>query len=110
MMFLALAMANDVFAQDQAEPSGRFYGPLVSGAWAAKTPQVTGQKLFHGVLPRTVVQPQPATSPCSVPLLEAQIPKDGHFTIRQLSPQMDKLAPMPQAKVPAPSCDFSSPR
>src|SRR5712692_10539418 len=102
-MFLALAMGCGTFAQEPTEPSGRFYGPLVSGAWATKTPRLNRQELFPGVLPRTVVAPRLLTSLCSVPLLEAQIPNDVHFTIGQLTPRMDKLAPMPQARVPAPS-------
>ena len=44
-------------------------------------------------------------SPCSIPLLEAQIPKDIHFTIRQFRPRPDQLGPMPTVKVPAPACD-----
>jgi len=43
-------------------------------------------------------------SPCSIPLLEAQIPKDTDFTIRQYRPRMDQLAPMPKVNPPAPSC------
>ena len=42
--------------------------------------------------------------PCSIPLLEAPIPKDTHFMIRQFRPRMDKLAPMPMLNGPAPSC------
>src|SRR6266852_5537470 len=109
VILVALAICSSTFAQEPAAPSGRFYGPLVTGAWPAKTPRVNRQKLLPGVVPRTVVPPQPAASPCSVPLLEAQIPKDLHFSIRQLLPRMDKLAPMPPARVPAPSCDLSLP-
>jgi len=47
-------------------------------------------------------------SPCSIPLLEAQIPKDRHFFIEQTRPRMDKLAPMPNVNVPAPSCADTS--
>ena len=43
-------------------------------------------------------------SPCAIPLLEAQIPKNNDFTIRQIRPRMDKLVPMPNVKVPAPAC------
>lgn len=42
--------------------------------------------------------------PCSIPLLEAQIPKDTHFMIRRLRPRMDALTPMPTVSGPAPSC------
>ena len=44
-------------------------------------------------------------SPCSIPLLEAQIPKDRHFFIGQIRPRMDRLVPMPKVDVPAPACD-----
>jgi hypothetical protein len=43
--------------------------------------------------------------PCSIPLLEAKIPKDIHFTIRQLRPSLDQLGPMLTVKPPAPACD-----
>jgi hypothetical protein len=45
---------------------------------------------------------QPRT--CSVPLLEAQIPKDIHFFIKQIRPSKNQIASMPQAQTPAPSC------
>jgi len=44
-------------------------------------------------------------SPCSIPLLEAPIPKDRHFFIGQIRPRMDRLVPMPKVNVPAPGCD-----
>jgi hypothetical protein len=43
--------------------------------------------------------------PCSIPLLQAQIPKDIQFTIRQFRPLPDQLGPMPTVKAPAPACD-----
>ena len=43
-------------------------------------------------------------SPCAIPLLEAKIPKDTHFMVRQLRPRKDQLAPMPKVNGPAPSC------
>jgi len=99
---ILLIGAASAFAQQQAEPSGRFYGPLVSGNWATKTLQQKARVVLS--------QPIILSQPCSVPLLEAEIPHDVHFTIRQLPPRLDKLAPMPQATLPAPSCDFASPR
>ena len=36
-MLLALTASTNTFAQEAAQPKGRFYGPLVSG-WAAKLP------------------------------------------------------------------------
>jgi len=43
-------------------------------------------------------------SPCSIPLLEAPIPMNNGYTIRQSRPRMDRFVPMPNLKVPAPSC------
>jgi hypothetical protein len=87
--------AATAFAQQQTEPSGRFYGPLASGNWAPKTLQLKA---------RVVPQPTILSQPCSVPLLEAQIPNDVHYTIQQITPNAEKMAPMPQATLPAPPC------
>jgi len=58
-------MEKLILAQEQSEPSGHFYGPLVTGKWA---PQTGKPRLFvPGVLPRGMPQ-QSANSRCSVPL------------------------------------------
>ena len=44
--------------------------------------------------------------PCSIPLLQAQIPKDIDFKIRQFSPSPNQLGPMKTVKAPAPACDI----
>ena len=62
------------------------------------TPQ---ERLFR---PKRKIRLVENPSPCAVPLLEAQIPKDRHFFIEQIRPRMDRLVPMPNVKVPAPSC------
>ena len=41
---------------------------------------------------------------CSIPLLEVPIPPGTNFTLRQLTPNLKNLAPMPQSKGPAPPC------
>ena len=46
--------------------------------------------------------------PCSIPLVQAQIPKDIDFTLRQFRPRPDQLGPMPAVKAAAPSCDDKS--
>ena len=58
------------------------------------------------VNPRRLWQPSQleTPSPCSIPLLEAPIPKNNDYTIRQLRPRLGNLAPMPTVKPPAPSC------
>jgi hypothetical protein len=43
--------------------------------------------------------------PCSIPLLQAQIPKDIDFKIKQFRPRPDQLGPMATVKAPAPACD-----
>ena len=94
------------FAQEQTQPTGRFYGPLASGTWS---PQV----LIHPkpMLPVVfITAAAPPSSTCSVPLSKARIPEDVHHTDRQLMPRTDQLAPLQQARVPAPSCDVPSPR
>lgn len=93
---ILLIGAASAFAQQQAEPSGRFYGPLVSGNWATKTLQQKARVVLS--------QPIILSQPCSVPLLEAQIPQDVHYTIQHVTPNMDKVSPMPQATLPAPPC------
>jgi len=92
-----LAMANQAFAQEQPEPAGRFYGPFVSGKWPTQAPQ-------NGVPRPIMVAPESAPAACSVPLLEAQIPKDTNFTVRKIVPRMDALEPMPRVKG-LPPCD-----
>jgi len=62
------------------------------------TPQ---ERLFR---PKRKIRLVENPSPCAVPLLEAQIPKDRHFFIEQIRPRTDRLVPMPNVKVPAPSC------
>jgi hypothetical protein len=97
VVWLFVAMANYASAQEQPEPAGRFYGPLVSGKWPTQAPQ-------NGLLRQIVISPQSVPPQCSVPLLEAQIPKDTNFTVRKIAPRMDALEPMPQVKG-LPACD-----
>jgi hypothetical protein len=98
IVFVALATVGGMLAQ---EPAGRFYGPIVSGSWPVRIPL---QKSKNFTMP-----PQPAT-PCSIPLLGAQIPKDVDPKIKQITPRSEQLAPMPQVKGPAPACESWSSR
>ena len=55
----------------------------------------------------TLIVKQPTAqepSTCSIPLLQAQIPKDTHFAIRTIRPDTDKMGPMRVVRPPAPSC------
>jgi hypothetical protein len=46
---------------------------------------------------------------CSIPLLEVPISPGTNFTLKQLTPNLKSLAPMPLGKGPAPPC-ASTPR
>ena len=100
-----VALASGVMAQEPAAPSGKFYGPLIPKNGAPKGYRFNNQP---GVLRPNAVQPQPAVSRCAVPLIEMKTPKAGDPAM-EFGPHMDKVAPMPQAKLP-PACDAPSPR
>ena len=68
------------------------------------TPQRLTRPAVNLLPPNRQIRLLKAPSPCSIPLLEAQIPKDTHFMVRQLRPRTDQLAPMPTFNGPAPSC------
>jgi len=56
---------------------------------------------------KTYIMKEPSAqepSTCSIPLLEAPIPKDTHFAIRAVRPDTDKMGPMRLVRPPAPSC------
>jgi hypothetical protein len=106
-ILFVLAVAPHTFAQEPAKPYGKFYGPIANGFGTAKAPAIP--PILDAAKLRAqefgFLTPQSFTSSCSVPLLEARIPKDVHFTIEQSVPAMDKLAPMPHAQAPAPPCE-----
>ena len=108
-MFLGIVTVAGMYAQEPAGSYGKFYGPLASGAWTAKTPSAYSQVGAQKFMPMPI-PPQPATSVCSIPLLPAQIPKDVDFKMKQLAPRTENMAPMPQATVPAPACEPKSQR
>jgi hypothetical protein len=57
--------------------------------------------------PHAISVPQAKTSsPCSVPLLNAQIPSGVEFAMQQFHPSKDKMDSM-QVIVPAPACTDS---
>lgn len=96
-------------------PDGRFFGPITNGTRSSPLaqPQVVpqsqkGASANTQVIELKGVTPSTSPSPCSVPLLSAKLPGTVHYTIQQaqIPPTLD---PMPQAKVPAPSCDSVTP-
>jgi hypothetical protein len=102
VVLLSVALADSALGQDQSAQTGRFYGRIVSGAWTGNILTAKATK------PVPVIGPATSTTPlCSIPLLEATIPKDTDFAMRQIHSRMDALAAMPQAKPPAPSCEVS---
>ena len=115
IVFVALATVGVMLAQEPAAP-GRFYGPIVSGSWPVKIPLQKSKNFVMPPQPATlmrkdfVIPPQPATSPCAIPLLGAEIPNDVDLKIKQITPRPEQLAPMPQVKGPAPTCESWSAR
>ncbi len=105
VILFALALTGIVFAQDEAKPSGKFYGPLATGDWKGAFPPKDltqdAEKLRRAMASLT---PLALNSTCSVPLVEAQIPKDKTFTAMIVQPDMTKVEQMPIAKAPAPPC------
>lgn len=103
---LGVALTGQLFAQDQGKPYGRFYGPLATGDWKAKPPALP-TPLELEKLRRAFPSPPPEWSKthCAVPLTEMVIPGDVHFTAEVLQPDMQRMAPMPEAKLFAPACD-----
>jgi hypothetical protein len=97
-------------AQEPSAPSGEFYGPLVP---KAETPKFFQRKpggvplKLAGPLPANALR-KPAISRCAVPLIEMQARKDIDSAI-QFTPRVDRVDPIPQAKLP-PACEAPSTR
>ncbi|GEM_PF-5247986 len=47
---------------------------------------------------------QQVSNPCSIRLLEMQIPKDVQFSMNVIKPDAKAMSGIPQVKVPAPPC------
>jgi len=107
-MLISLAMSSGLFAQQPAVPAGRFFGPMLSGWPAQSRPPVARLAPFALRAPASIALPKPAVKICSVPLLEMPISPNVDPGMPQVRPPMDRVAPMPQANVPASACD--SPR
>jgi hypothetical protein len=85
-----------------AKPKPDFKLPLV-GSLRRLVPRNMRPTL--NVVPNGLNRHSENPPPCSIPLLQAQIPKDIQFTIRQFHPTPDQLGPMATVKAPAPACD-----
>jgi hypothetical protein len=95
-----LLLASGAWAQEPAAPSGEFFGPLIPKSGAPKSFRFNDQP---GAPPAAPVRLPTAISRCAVPLIEMQAPK-GVDPAMLFVPRTDKLAPMPQAKLP-PACE-----
>lgn len=98
-LLFALVMAANLVAQDQPKSNGKFYGPLATGDW--------DRNVLVPLSPSPAMIRQTPGSTCSVPLLEARVPKDVHFTAQIVQPDLSLVEAMPTAKVFAPPCEPS---
>ena len=96
IVFVALATAGGMLAQEPPAP--------------AQTPPPSVPKPVLPILPGAFRPAQPTISRCSIPLMEALIPKGVDFKLKQIAPPTEKLAPIPQVKGPAPACESWSVR
>src|SRR5437867_4309368 len=78
-------------------PKNKLVMPLLN-------PRPASPPMFRADHKRYLLKAAQQPSTCSIPLLEAPIPKDTHFTIRMFRPARDKMAPMPLVRPLAPSC------
>jgi hypothetical protein len=96
-------MQNGLAPQEAplAKPKLDFKLPLL-GSLRRLAPQTMRPNLK--VIPdgQNLLAENPST--CSIPLLQAEIPKDRRFTIRQFHPSPDQLGRMATVKAPAPAC------
>jgi hypothetical protein len=97
-----LLCTGALFAQDQPQPSGKFYGPLGNNSWKFNPP-ANPQK----VLPRQLLlraAPNAAGLQCAVPLVEMKIPSRTDFVIGTTTPPKDLAASGWEAKNAIPPC------
>lgn len=119
---LAMGVSGSLWAQQAPEPAGRFFGPrepagrffgpMVNG-WPAPSVPVKrwpATIAFARLPVPAAAFPQPGPKVCSVPLLEVPVSKDVDAAMKQVRPNWENLAPIPQAKVPAPACESPSTR
>lgn len=102
-LLLLASASHSVFAQDQPQPSGKFYGPLGTNSWTFKppvNPHVNPQKFFLKAAPT----PAGAVLKCAVPLLEMNIPSGTNFVIGTITALKDLAAPGREAKNVLPPC------
>jgi len=82
----------------QPAPQNTFFKPAGRQPW-----QLTATRQ------RMDVDNISALGPCSVPLIEAQISKQGLPAIRKVVPPLEQMGPIRQMRPPAPSCEAANP-
>jgi hypothetical protein len=92
-----LLLSGGLFAQDQAQPSGKFYGPLGANPQAPKLRLNPPKYAFK-------VTPMPPTTRCAIPLVEMNIPSGTNFVIGSVTPPTDPLAAGSEARNLLPPC------
>jgi hypothetical protein len=98
-----LLLCTPSFAQEQPQPSGKFYGPLSTNSWTFK-PLTNPQKyLFKGPVP-VKGAPIPAITRCAIPLVEMNVPNGTNYVIGSVTPAKDLAAPGWDAKSLIPAC------
>jgi hypothetical protein len=102
-LFLFAAISSRIFAQDQAPPAGKFYGPLAA-PWKVKLPVNPQTPLFKNlILPQFKTIQTPVTK-CAVPLLEMNVPPASALPMATVAPPAHAAAPGGEAKSLLPPC------
>lgn len=103
-LLLFAIVSTGVFAQDQPQQAGKFYGPLAT-PWKVKLPVNPQTPLFKTfVLPAIKIVKAPAGK-CAVPLLEMNVPPVSQLPMRAITPPPDAAAPGGEAKTLLPPCE-----
>lgn len=100
------SIVNSMLSQNGAAPGAV---TMATGNLAAIRPMPGFAGSLRGIAPERNSDARAGASPaspCSVPLLKAQIPSDVNFTMRMIQPPTNKVDRM-EVAVPAPACPES---
>ncbi len=105
-LLLFAIVSTGAFAQDQSQPSGKFYGPLAT-PWKVKLPVNPQTPLFNGlVLPKLkVIDLKAPAGKCAVPLVEMNLPPASKLPMGTITPPPDAAGQGGQAKTLLPPCE-----
>jgi hypothetical protein len=111
-ILLFAGLGTGLSAQDQPQPSGKFYGPLANHSWTAKPLPNAQQQEGLRKLASKFFSPRETlivdTSKCAIPLVEMSIPKDTTFEIGTIVPPPDRAEASSVAKSLLPPCPQES--